>query len=122
MIGVKAPDGTSFSHNMEWLVASSVAAIETAVTDGDNFFLHFAPTAPHTPSVAEALAMDSRRTPAGELAEAPTTTMPDRSQIKVRVEAAGFNADSRRGDSWLGTVWSDDGLGALMDKTRELGV
>ena len=59
---------SSFSHNPEWMVSTTAAALTAAEGAGQPWFLYYAPTAPHSPSVLESLddaLFPSTETPAG---------------------------------------------------------
>ena len=62
-----AKSSLPFSHNPEWMVATSNKELTSAVAANKQFFLYFAPTAPHTPSMTDALALDAKKTPAGDV-------------------------------------------------------
>jgi arylsulfatase A-like enzyme len=105
-----------FSHNMEWLTATANAAIEDAVVNAKKpFFLYFTPTAPHLPSIIQALADFSLvDTPAGTL-DADPDHGHEHSRAQI-IEAAG-------GDEYAAaTIWNDDALGSLMAKMESLNV
>jgi arylsulfatase A-like enzyme len=102
-----APGTVDFSHNVEWNVALSRAAIQQAVADGDEFFLYFAPTVPHD-SVGASLAITDGilKTPNGTLTTVPASGMPTRANILATY--------GNLRDSLLGTVLSDLALGAIL--------
>jgi arylsulfatase A-like enzyme len=105
-----------FSHNTEWLTASANAAMEDAVINANMpFFLYFTPTAPHLPSIIQALADFSLvDTPAGTLNADPDHGH-EHSRAQI-IEAAG-------GDEYAAaTIWNDDALGSLMAKMESLNV
>ena len=61
-------NGRSFSHNPEWMVSTTAAALAAAEAAARPWFLYYAPTAPHSPSVLESLddaLFPSTETPAG---------------------------------------------------------
>ena len=108
------PESLGFSHNNEWLVNQSTAAIEDARATEKPFFLYFAPTAPHTPSTQQALFDFSvRDTPAGTLENDPLTpNMPSRSDVWNRAKGNDLAA---------GSLWVDDALGALYKAIDDVG-
>ena len=58
--------GLPFSHNPEWMVATSNKAIKDAVVANKPFFLYHASTMPHGPMVTSAFTdFDMTKTPAG---------------------------------------------------------
>jgi len=109
--------GLSFSHNLEWNVNRSLAAIDAARDADQAFFLYFAATVPHGPAIDAALALDPLETPAGRLSEMPEDGMPARSDVIAR-------ATNRRGryqDKTAGTLWYDDAVGAILRHVDQLG-
>ena len=111
---IENPTTLGFSHNNEWMVNTSSAALEKAHEDGKPFFLYFAPTSPHTPTTEQALFDFSvRDTPNGTLEHDPATPdMPSRASVWSR--ASG-------NDVAAGSIWVDDALGALYKKIDALG-
>ena len=115
-----ATDGTNtWSHNPEWLVETSLAAVEAAVTavPPRPFYLYLAPTGPHSPSTEAALNLSPRLTPAGLLSQDPVTTMRTRAQLWTDAQAASGSTEKL-----AGAMWVDDALGAVLDKLQLLGV
>ena len=117
-----ATDGTNtWSHNYEWLVSTSLAAVTTAVQNAKPFFLYFAPTGPHSPKTYNALFdFTARQTPAGVLSTTPVTTMRSREDLWAAAEAL-HNAQAVQ-DTLAGGMWVDDALGALLDGLEDLDV
>ena len=115
-------DGTNtWSHNYEWLVSTSLAAVTTAVQNAKPFFLYFAPTGPHSPKTYNALFdFTARQTPAGVLSTTPVTTMRSREDLWAAAEAL-HNAQSVQ-NTLAGGMWVDDALGALLDGLEDLDV
>lgn len=106
-------DGLPFSHNLEWMTATSIEAMNRYLDAEEAFYLYFTPTAPHSPSVENALVnFTVRDTPSGVLAEDPMSMMPARSTVLAR------GGGGRVRDDALGVSWIDDSLGALI-KTLE---
>jgi len=102
------PDALGFSHNLEWNVELSRTAIREAHAAGDNFFLYFAPTMPHGPSVLGSLTMTDGilKTPKEALSTPPASGMMSRADI---VSTYGSLPSKQ-----LGTVVSDLALGAVL--------
>ena len=107
-------DPLPFSHNLEWTTAAANAAIEDAVAAEQSFFLYYAATAPHSPSVLEALAR------VDGLTETPNGVqpVPDHGHAHTRAEIITAAAGS---DGAAGTMWLDDALGSVMAKLEILG-
>jgi arylsulfatase A-like enzyme len=100
-------------HNMEWLVEGACKIIDNCKEEP--FFLYLASTLPHGPR--EGWKHDPLATPDGHLSEPPETTMPPRQTIPERLQAAGYDEESNRGD----LLWLDDGLKAVLDKLEANG-
>eukprot|EP00754_Rhynchopus_humris_P037898 Rhum_TRINITY_DN205_c0_g1::Rhum_TRINITY_DN205_c0_g1_i1::g.847::m.847 len=115
-----ATDGTNtWSHNPEWLVETSLTAVEAAVTATPPrpFYLYLAPTGPHTPKTQAALAFDMKATPSGPLGADPVTTMRLRTTLWADAVATPGNTEKL-----AGAMWVDDALGAVLDKLEGWGV
>ena len=115
-----------FSHNMEWMVNTSLAAIDASVDAGNPFFLYFAPTLPHSGGGdAEdnlEFAPDTH-TPSGILAESPGTEMRSREDLIVDAHTALDGVETaKRLDHYIGGMVVDDALGELVQHLKELGV
>lgn len=107
-----------FTHNLEWCAATAVDYVKTAADAGTPFFLYFAPTAPHGPSIETALSTGNmRQTPENQgtnmLPADPISTMPARSTIAGRGPTNNGANDINLNVN-LGAVWVDDSLGALI--------
>eukprot|EP00035_Acanthoeca_spectabilis_P001864 m.83313 g.83313 ORF g.83313 m.83313 type:complete len:514 (-) comp11187_c0_seq1:193-1734(-) len=107
----------SFSHNMEWNVALTRGHIQDAVAANEEFFVYFAGTMPHSPSVSDSLAVVDGilQTPAGPLQTAPVSGLPSRTDILNFATANGLN------DQQLGTYVTDLALGALLTEVEDQG-
>ena len=111
----------TFSHNLEWMTAEAIAGIDGAL-DGVNpnpFFLHFAPTNPHSSrsNVGALNDFTVRQTPAGNLDADPVSGMKARSTVIDRAPACTGARNCVSGDpddAWVGVIGCDDALGALM--------
>lgn len=115
---METSDNLPFSHNLEWTTATAQKSISEAVNANRPFFLYYAPTTPHSPNNEEALLRYSlTSTPAGELADAPASGMPDRESVLSRALKQGPNKDTS-----IGTIWGDDALGAIISHIDSLGV
>lgn len=106
----------NFSHNLEWMTSTALDKVETAVNKDQPFFLYFAPTTPHSPSNTVALRKPLRLTPSGWLDSDPDSGMPDRSTVIDRRVVGPFRDES------IGTVWTDDALGAIIARLEALNV
>jgi len=117
--GKFAGTGT-FTHNMEWMTEKAVEFIE-GTPASQPFFLYFNPTVPHVPSVLDALNGACTDSPNGNLPGEPqvvgmttgTTCAAYRSTVKSR-------GGTKEAD--LGSVWSDDALGVLIDTLTRKGI
>jgi len=115
----------SYSHNMEWITYEAISFINQTASDGDNFFMYFNPTTPHS-SMNVRSALDDFNcddTPAGD-----DFTIGD-PWIKGMVEDEGCRAyrDNliERGEydeDEIGKLWVDDAVGALMQALRDNGI
>eukprot|EP00729_Bicosta_minor_P014903 gene14903-19371_t len=112
-----------FTHNLEWCIATALEKMTAAVDNNRHFFMYVAPTAPHTPSIADALdatipKSSLRKTPQGTLLEDPVSGMPARNTIADRVaKSSAANLDSN-----IGAVWVDDALGAVIASLEAQGI
>eukprot|EP01060_Flectonema_neradi_P014677 TRINITY_DN21305_c0_g1_i1.p1 TRINITY_DN21305_c0_g1~~TRINITY_DN21305_c0_g1_i1.p1 ORF type:complete len:550 (+),score=128.42 TRINITY_DN21305_c0_g1_i1:50-1699(+) len=111
--GNQASDGTVYSHNLEWMVASALEVVQDAVDKDEKFYLYFAPTAPHSPSPYDATFLDVRATPSGWLDQAPVTTMRSRAEIR----SAGNNVAGI-----VAHLWVDEALTAMIDGLDTMNV
>ena len=112
--------GHTWSHNYEWMVSTSLAAVQKAVADKKSFFLHFTPTGPHNPKTKDALERDIRDTPLGKLDEAPVTTMRTRAQLWEDAEELSRRSTVR--ETLASHMWVDDALGAVLTGLEDLDV
>jgi len=109
-----------FSHNLEWMTAAAVGFIEQAHSEGKPFFLYMNPTAPHTPSISDAMDMDITSTPEGEVEDPlEQSGMPTRAEIRAQADG---QLTGDRDQSPLGPTWVDESLGAVYDKLKALGI
>eukprot|EP00640_Fibrocapsa_japonica_P000755 CAMPEP_0113936368 /NCGR_PEP_ID=MMETSP1339-20121228/3301_1 /TAXON_ID=94617 /ORGANISM="Fibrocapsa japonica" /LENGTH=610 /DNA_ID=CAMNT_0000938827 /DNA_START=48 /DNA_END=1880 /DNA_ORIENTATION=+ /assembly_acc=CAM_ASM_000762 len=111
-----------FSHNMEWVTASAMEEMQTAIDASQPFFLHFAPTIPNGGDVYESALFDYsvRDTPSGTLHHDPVSHMPTRDSVWAR--ATDYDA-STAGHGWTsGIIWLDDSLGAIYNFLDSKGV
>ena len=108
-----------FSHNLEWMAAEANAVIDSAVAEGQPFFLYFTPTAPHSAGAVLSAMSDfgTNVTPAGVLASAPEPGM-----MHTREEIRAMVAGSTDPEGDAGVIWVDDSLGSLMAKMESLSV
>lgn len=115
----------SFSHNLEWAVNKSLTAVDSALDNGEPFFLYFAATVPHNPNLQDALALSPKNTPAGILDDEPVCSMPGRDTLEGRVDV-GVIEDRRARrtavSKAIGTVWFDDAVGAILGHLEDEGV
>jgi len=104
-------------HNMEWVTASALKFIDE--NRNGPFFLYMAPTVPHgwygkqTEKAFEEA--DPRATPEG-LVDWHLGSQPSREDVMRRIAEAGIGKRNAMG------TWLDDGVGAVLDKLRDLGI
>ncbi len=103
-------------HNLDWTVAKAFKFLED---NKDNpFFLYFSTTLHHGPAPWAnrfSLNADPRMTGEGFVKEG-FDVLPSREDVLRRNRAAGFK------DRDAYALWLDDGVGALLDKIRSLGL
>ncbi|MGB0371901.1 MAG: sulfatase family protein [Opitutales bacterium] len=103
-------------HNLEWTVSKAFNFLDTY--QNDPFFLYFSTTLHHGPAPwinKFSLDADPRMTPEGFIEEG-FDVMPPRADVLRRNRAAGF----RNRDAYA--LWLDDGVGAILDKVKDLGL
>ena len=105
-----------FSHNQEWVTAEALAFVRGA----SPWFLYMNPTAPHSPSVQEALEnYNLTATPQGTLASPPDAgTTPSRADLWSRATTARPNKGAAK---VAGALWVDDAVGAMLGELQTLG-
>ena len=104
-------------HNMEWVAA---AALEFLEAKHDRpFFLYMAPTLVHSPSAVKSLQSDPRTTPLGYIDI--RDVMPSRESVMERARAVAAKNPGLL-DKAAGSIWLDDGVGAILDKLDALGL
>ena len=108
----------TYSHNLEWMVSESISAIDVAISRSAPFFLHFTPTAPHTPNTVKALKISDLMTPSGILLSSPVTTMRSRSQLLSDYPKGGRGNRNRL----ISHAWVDDSMGALLQAVDDRGL
>lgn len=107
-----------FTHNMEWVTAEANTAVTSAVQANENFFLYFAPTIPHGPSVLDALTDGNiLATPSGTLSEIPNHGM-----AHSREEILSMTAGSRQQTAECGVIWLDDAVGSVLANLEAHGI
>lgn len=105
-----------FVHNLDWSVDNAVDFLEQSRSEP--FFLYFATTLHHGPApwnLKFSLNADPRMTGEGFVAEG-FDVLPARDNVLQRNRAAGYKDDKAY------ALWLDDGVGAILDKVRELGI
>ena len=103
-------------HNLDWSVSKAFRFLETY--KDEPFFLYFSTTLQHGPDPWDnrySLDADPRMTGEGYLPE-PLHVLPSREDVKRRNRAAG------KSDDKACFLWLDDGVGAIMNKLKELGL
>jgi arylsulfatase A-like enzyme len=103
-------------HNLDWTVAKAFEFLEQSKEDP--FFLYFSTTLHHGPAPwnnKSSLRADPRMTGEGFVKEG-FNVLPARADVLRRNKAAGF----KERDAYA--LWLDDGVGAILDKVRSLGL
>ena len=103
-------------HNLDWSVDKAFEFLETC--QDEPFFLYFSTTLQHGPDPWDnqyTLDADPRMSGEGYL-EKPLDVLPSREDVKKRNAAAGKTEDKGC------FLWLDDGVGAIMNKLKELGL
>lgn len=101
-------------HNQEWNTKAALDFIEE--NKDEPWYLYFAPTLMHVPDTFASLTGDPRKSGMGVLDEPLVGVQPSRESVLERTKAAGV-PDRNRAATWL-----DDGIGAIQDKLKELGL
>lgn len=110
-------------HNLDWTVSKALQFLEAQKSQGAGttqapFFLYFSTTLHHGPAPWAnrfSLESDPRFTGEGFVPEG-FDVLPSRADVLRRNKDAGF------ADNKAFALWLDDGVGALIDKVRELGM
>ncbi len=103
-------------HNLDWSVSKAFQFLEEA--KGKSFFLYFSTTLHHGPAPwvnKFSLDADPRMTGEGFVAEG-FDVLPARKDVLKRNREAGFK------DNEAYALWLDDGVGAILDKIKALGL
>lgn len=102
-------------QNMEWITEGALDFISRK--RDRPFFLYFATTVPHGPTVAHrSWNANPRMSAVGELAAAPQV-QPARATIPDRLREAGLPVDEHTAN----VLWLDDALGALLNRLEATG-
>lgn len=103
-------------HNLDWTVAKAFKFLEDS--RDEPFFLYFSTTLHHGPApwnTKSSLKADPHMTGEGFVKEG-FNVLPGRKDVLRRNQAAGF----KERDAYA--LWLDDGVGAILDKVRSLGL
>jgi len=103
-------------HNLDWTVSKAFKFMEES--KDQPFFLYFSTTLHHGPAPwvnKYSLDADPRMTGEGFVPEG-FNVLPPRKDVLERNRKAGFK------DSQAFALWLDDGVGAIIDKIKELGL
>jgi arylsulfatase A-like enzyme len=103
-------------HNLDWSVSKAFEFLESC--SDEPFFLYFATTLQHGPdprNEKHGLGSDPQMCGEGYLTE-PLNVLPSREDVRRRNREAGMP------DNMACYLWEDDGIGAILDKIRELGM
>lgn len=103
-------------HNLDWSVSKAFKFLEES--KDEPFFLYFSTTLHHGPAPwANKFSMDADPRMTGEgFVEEGFDVMPSREDVLKRNRKAGFK------DNKAFALWLDDGVGAIIDKIKELGL
>ncbi len=103
-------------HNLDWTVDKALAFMEQS--KDDPFFLFFSTTLHHGPAPwANKFSMDADPRMTGEgFVKEGFEVLPSRKDVLARNRAAGFKDDRAF------ALWLDDGVGAIIDKVKKLGL
>jgi len=112
-------------HNMEWVTAEAINFIKETETS-DPFFLYLNPTVPHSSStVADALKTSCLKTTGKDLDSEPEiegmTLIDGEKRTCEEYRDTVFQRSSTDGNSDLGLIWLDDGIGAIIETLIEIG-
>jgi len=122
------PICSTFSHNMEWLLATALQFMDDAMRRELPFFLYFAPTPAHLPTVEDALLFHSPyHTPGGLLPTYPNVSKYCSSCTLSTRKGIWDSAGVISGASEVGSCraslaalrWLDESLGVLYDFLSE---
>jgi len=102
--------------NLDWIIKGAFDFMDEASRRNKPFFLHIATNLTHGPRYGgESYKKNPLATPAG-LLEKPLDVLPPRHTIGERVKEAG------KAPSTADVTWLDDGIGALLNKLRDLDI
>ncbi len=103
-------------HNLDWTVDKALAFMEQA--KDDPFFLFFSTTLHHGPAPwTNKFSMDADPRMTGEgFVKEGFDVLPSREDVLKRNRKAGFK------DNRAFALWLDDGVGAIIDKVKHLGL
>lgn len=104
-------------HNLDWTISKTLQFLDDS-RDGQPFFLYVSTTLHHGPAPWEnrfSLEADPRMTGEGFMAEG-FNVIPPRKDVLKRNREAGFKDDKAF------ALWLDDGVGAILDKVKTLGI
>lgn len=103
-------------HNLDWSVSKAFQFFEES--KDEPFFLYFSTTLHHGPAPwANKFSMDADPRMTGEgFIEDGFDVMPSRDDVLKRNRKAGFK------DNKAFALWLDDGVGAILDKLKKLGL
>lgn len=123
-VGALSPNNNDFHplkalhvHNLEWIAKGAIDFLDSCAENDKPFFLIVNITTHHGPCHRESIESDIRLTQAG-LVEGLEGVFPPRQSIRSRIEQEGYEYDFRT----AGTVWTDDCVGAILDRLNELGL
>lgn len=103
-------------HHQEWVTRGGLNFIDQSVAQDKPFFLYFSTTLTHVPKPLESLKLDPRVSPIGMLDAPIEGVQPSRADVIARGQQLGIPEEL-----W-GSMWLDDGIGALTAKLREHGI
>lgn len=114
-----------FTHNMEHLTIRAMDFMDSALDNGEDFFLYFNPTAPHeSGNVFEALTKHScLDTVEGRLTKEPSIPgMTENIGCEAYRKTILNRANGDASNEVLGAIWVDDSVGALLLYLESKGI
>lgn len=103
-------------HNLEWFAKGALDFLDAFGNGEKPFFLIVNITTHHGPCHIPSIEQPVSLTPAGYV-DGLDGIMPDRESIFERIKEKGYPVDFKT----AGSVWTDDCVGAIMDKLKTLG-
>jgi len=103
-------------HNLEWLAKGANDFLDKVDGNDEPFFLIVNITTHHGPCHIASIEQPVNLTPEGYV-DGLEDVMPPRESIFERIEEKGYPVDFKT----AGSVWTDDCVGAVLDKLQQIG-